>query len=253
MKLFIKRVLCIVFLIVNPLFSSGSIENFEKANSLYRQNNFPEAIKIYEGLSKSGYKDFRLFYNLGNAYFKVGKVGLAILNYEKAFKLNSTDEDIRNNLLVARNKLIDKIDVVPEFFLYDWFNKLKDFQNLNGWSLTSLILFIVFLLLLSNLIIFRKINLFRTNLFFIFLISFLFLFCSMLTVIKLIDNNNDDKAIVVQKVVNVKSSPSNNSSDSFIIHEGLKIKIEDKLEDWLKIRLDDGKTGWLKIKEIEII
>ena len=52
--------------------------------------------------------------------------------------------------------------------------------------------------------------------------------------------------IIVEQVVTVKSSPEPNSTDAFVIHEGLKVNLEDKLDTWVKIRLADGKVGWIE-------
>ncbi|NCS89373.1 MAG: SH3 domain-containing protein [Ignavibacteria bacterium] len=61
------------------------------------------------------------------------------------------------------------------------------------------------------------------------------------------------KGIVVENTVTVKLSPDHKSGDAFIIHEGLKVKLEDTIDDWVKIRLPDGKVGWLQRNDLEII
>ena len=64
---------------------------------------------------------------------------------------------------------------------------------------------------------------------------------------------NIKDGIIIESSVFVKSSPDYSSKDSFQIHEGLKVRIEDKVDDWVKIRLDDGKIGWIAGKNIGII
>lgn len=59
--------------------------------------------------------------------------------------------------------------------------------------------------------------------------------------------------IVIVKSITVKSSPDNSSKDEFQIHEGIKVRLEDRVDDWVKIRLDDGKIGWIGEKNIGII
>ena len=71
-----------------------------------------------------------------------------------------------------------------------------------------------------------------------------------LTILMLVVKINRDATliggVIVDQVVTVKSSPDPQSTDSFIIHEGLKVNLEDNLDNWVKIRLADGKVGWIK-------
>ncbi len=61
-------------------------------------------------------------------------------------------------------------------------------------------------------------------------------------------------AIIIRSAVNVKSTPSKNGTDLFILHDGTKVTItDDSMRDWKEIRVDDGKQGWLETSEIEVI
>ncbi|RKY48241.1 MAG: hypothetical protein DRP91_06265, partial [Candidatus Neomarinimicrobiota bacterium] len=74
---------------------------FEKANEKYLNGDYRGAIELYEKILKEGYESDRVYYNLGNAYYRVGELGRAILFYEKALKLNPGDENVRFNLRLA--------------------------------------------------------------------------------------------------------------------------------------------------------
>jgi SH3-like domain-containing protein len=56
--------------------------------------------------------------------------------------------------------------------------------------------------------------------------------------------------IIVEPTVTAKYSPDASAKDGFIIHEGLKVRLEDKIDNWVKIRLEDGKIGWILDKNI---
>ena len=64
---------------------------------------------------------------------------------------------------------------------------------------------------------------------------------------------NVKKGIIVQNVVNVKLSPDSGSNDAFIVHEGLKVTVEDKVDNWIKVRLRDGKIGWVPKMDLKVI
>jgi tetratricopeptide (TPR) repeat protein len=78
---------------------------FQQGNAAYSRGDYQQAIDIYEKIEKTkGLLSASLLYNLGNSYAKSGRVGLAILNYERAFRLDSTDSDIAGNLDLTRKE-----------------------------------------------------------------------------------------------------------------------------------------------------
>jgi hypothetical protein len=179
---------------------------------------------------------------------------MAIVNYERALKLNPNDEDIKFNLQLANTHVVDKIDVLPEFFLKTWGQSFIQILNSNQWALLSLISFIVALVLfllffLSNQTMLRK---------------FAFWIGALLIVVTLFSFNyarkqkhlaqNEPDAIVTTPSVVVKGSPDENSTDLFLMHEGLKIKVTRKLDaTWSEIKLSDGNKGWVKNSDFVII
>lgn len=248
-----EKILIFSLLIFNCIAFSNPTKDFEKANQLYKQGNYSEAIIKYEALLNSGIESFDLYYNVGNTYYKLGEIGKSILYYEKAYKLDPTDEDLNFNLSIARNKIIDKIDSVPEFFLYTFFNNIRDNLSLNSWAILTLILFLLSIVFLLNILVFRILKSLKISFLLLVITSIIFTISAFFTGAKVFEYYSKDKAIVIEKIVNVKNSPTAKSSDAFIIHEGLKIRIIEKLEDWYKIKLEDGKTGWIKENSIGII
>lgn len=67
---------------------------FEEANRLYLEQKYDAAISRYESVIKNGYESGGVYFNLGNAYFKSGKLQNAILNFERAKKLIPNDDDV---------------------------------------------------------------------------------------------------------------------------------------------------------------
>lgn len=244
-------VFCILFSSFG--FSQSLQKELEQANQFYKAGNYKEAITKYETVLRQGYHGASLFYNLGNAYYRSGKFGLAILYFEKAYQISPDDEDIQHNLAIANSKIVDKVDVVPKFFLFFWWEGMQNLFHPPGWKT---FMFVVYLLLIITIGIFFTAKSSSSKKYSFFIgasILFIFSLSVVLFLAKQHQVENYHYGIVLEQTVNVKSSPDEKSSDAFILHEGIKVKVEDKLEGWNKIRLSDGKIGWLESSAIGII
>jgi tetratricopeptide (TPR) repeat protein len=226
---------------------------FNRANLLYQNGLYEEAIESYDSLIRLGLGSSALYYNLGNAYFRSNKLGKARLYYEKALKISPGDEDAAANLNYLQNLLVDRIDEVPRFFLSKWFNSVIRSLSSDRWAYLSMLTFIFSLILFSLYLFMRNQSLRKTGfylsiLFFIFC-SFSFLFSwKMHRLLKY-----PDSAIVIDLSVNVKSSPRETGTGLFILHEGAKVWLEDKTGGWQEIRLSDGRKGWVPETTLESI
>ncbi len=245
----------LVFLFVIFIFSVRADANsiMQKGNEFYKNNQYQFAIDEYNKLIRQGFIGQSLYYNLGNAHYRLGKVGFAILYYEKALKLSPADEDIKHNLTLAKLNVKDKVDTLPPFFIFNLWEGLLAIFSVSGWTI---IVYIVFILLLISAIAYffsRTANQQRISFFTVVGLLVLFLFTITLLSVKMNKEFNIKDGIIVESSVFVKSSPDYSSKDSFQIHEGLKVRIEDNVDDWVKIRLDDGKIGWIAGKNIGII
>ncbi len=235
--------------------SRASIQDdmMQHANELYQQKQYSKAVDAYRDIIHMGYESDALYYNLGNAYYREGKIGYAILYYEKALRLAPGDNDAMHNLTIANTKTIDKIDTIPPFFLFQWWESLLTLFTLTGWTYLAYIFYIL-LLASIGLYFFAKKPLQQRVSFFGGLASgILLVFTATLLIINLNRQLNVRHAIVLQPVATVKLGPDPTSNDAFIIHEGLKVKEEDHVDNWVKIRLKDGKEGWLPQSDLGTI
>ncbi len=117
-------------------------ESMKQAGEYYRNAQFDEAIKIYEQLINDGYEGTSLYFNLANSYYRIGKLGYGILNYERALKLSPSDEDVKHNLAFANLSTIDRIQPLPTFFLFEWWESLLASITVNGWTYLAYFFFI---------------------------------------------------------------------------------------------------------------
>ena len=231
-----------------PLIASNSQINevMQKGNALYKGGSYNKAIDEYKQLVDEGYSGVALFYNLGNSYYRIGKIGYAILYYEKALRISPSDEDVQHNLNFAKLSTVDRIQPLPRFFLFDWWEAILSSFTENGWAYIVFIVYLLLLILIALYVFSRSV--FQQKLIFFSGIAVVFILAISISLL-IVKINRDEtikSGIIVEQVVTVKSSPEPNSTDAFVIHEGLKVNLEDKLDTWVKIRLADGKVGWIE-------
>lgn len=249
-----------LFIILFIFFASGKIafgsqvdELLKQGNEFYQQKQYEKAVETYQKIISMGYDGVSLYYNLGNAYYREGKMGYAILYYEKAHRLAPGDDDINHNLTIANTKTIDKINTMPAFFLFQWWESLLALFSLTGWTYLAYAFYIILLASIGIYFFARKARLQKYS-FFSGIASLVFLIITAsLLIINLNRELNVKHAIIVEQTATVKLSPDSTSNDAFIIHEGLKVREEDHVDNWVKIRLQDGKEGWLPNSDLKTI
>lgn len=226
---------------------------FRNGNEAYQKGKYEEAISDYQQILKMGYESPELYYNLGNAYYKMHKIGPAVLYYNRALKLAPRDEDIRHNLELVNMRVVDRIPSIPELFYIRYF---KSFQNLFGTGtlfwITAIfymltILFIVLALLVRNRG-FRKVSRQLA-----WAIGIVFLVFAFILGTKTWAQTHTVEAVVLVPKVDVKSAPTKDGTLVFSLHEGVKVRVEQKTDGWFEIKLADGKEGWLPTRAVGII
>ena len=224
------------------------------ADSAYINNDFASAIAMYEMILQQNGESADIYYNLGNSYYKMDNIAKAILNYEKALLLSPGDGDIRFNLELAQSKTVDKVIPISEMFFVTWAKSFTNAMSEEEWSKTGIIAFILTLFFLSLYFFSKKIILKKMG--FISAIC-LFAVCIVANVCASIQKEKimrHEYAIIMAPSITVKSTPNENGTDLFILHEGHKVMIkDDTMKGWKEIQLEDGNAGWVPVELIEII
>lgn len=252
-----RRLSAIVLFVLSFAGSSGygqtAEDVFNRANGLYREGRFREAVDAYNSILDQGLASAALYFNLGNSHYRLGNVAQSILAYERARRIEPSDPDVAFNLSLANLRTADRIDAVPELFLVTW---AKSLANLLPSAIIEGILvvsWVAFFGVLSFLNIVPSISQERFfRLFAIISLAFVVVAGGML-ILQVIQTSDQSAAIVVGNVVTAKASPDEQSVDTFVIHEGLKVHIEDSVGEWVRISLADGKVGWVPAATCEVI
>ena len=224
---------------------------FDEGNKQYEEHNYEAAINSYKGLCEEFYSP-ELFLNLGNSYYKVDDIPNTILYYEKALKLSPGNLNILHNLKLANKRVSDKNTVNDSVRLKDWF--FTWFSNTpNYWAYNSVYLFIIGSLLLI-LYLFSKSRKLKKLTFYTAVISLILgIFSIVFSGFHKSRLMSHEEAVIFKPSIDLMSEPTENSSVSFVLHEGTKVKILDETKLWYEIRFGDGKIGWLQKEFVETI
>ena len=220
----------------------------------YGEGRWSDAADAWNAVAVSGLESSELYYNLGNAYFRASEYGRAILNYERALKIDPSNGDAAFNLEYASTMVQDRIEEIPEFFVKTWLRSLCRTMSSNAWAVLFLILFaaalamgVVFALATSS-------SWKKTGFWSGIVLALVAALCLSMSLWQRSEYESGDYAIVLSPVASVKSSPYGDSSkDLFILHEGAKTRVLEVVGDWSNIELSDGRQGWIKSSSVELI
>lgn len=225
---------------------SGTRHYFEQGNQAYRENNYLGALEWYHKIEEAGFESSQVYYNIGNCYYKLDQIGHAILYFEKAHKLNPDDEEILFNLEIANLKVVDRLEMPPQFFLFTWWDNIKSFFSINELAIIVIVLYVLAIGLLILLLFMRYHARRRTVLVALSVFGVLTIFFTYILVLNVQETTQNQNAIVLTQSANVHSAPNEGSTDVFVLHEGAKVRMNEQRGEWVKISLPDGKTGWLR-------
>lgn len=229
----------------------------EEAQKAYDGGEYRQAVELYQkeiqSQKEAGKVSPELYYNLGNAYFRLNETSLAILNYERAQLLDPGDRDIRHNIEYAKTKIEDKILVADNFFLSMWMDGLQNLLTSNTWAVLSIIFFLIFIASLVLFFFSPKLALKKAG-FYSGVVMIVFLIFTNIFAVNQKDKiENRNTAIIMAGSAPVVSSPTGTSKELFILHAGTKVDVLKQDGNWFEIEIDNGSIGWIQKDKLEII
>ncbi len=226
---------------------------FREGNIAYNKGDYDRAIVYYDSISSFGVHSPELYFNLGNAYYKKNAIASSILNYEKALLLDADNDQLINNLTYAQNMTLDRFTSLPESELKKATTDLLFLTSVRGWTIVLVAVFwlaalLFFLFVSSN-------GSIRKRLFFSgFVVSLLLTVLALVVILQQKKSlRNTNPAIVFAQSESFRSEPNLRSEVLLTIHEGAKVFVVERVEDWIKIRLQNGSIGWIPSTSVQSI
>lgn len=227
----------------------------DKAASISSDNALPlykKAAMRYERIIKEGgIENGKIYYNLGNIYFRMNDIGRAILNYRKAQQYMPDDNNLKQNLAYAREKRIDRIEEKQETkvmkTLFFWHYDLSVKTRLFIFTLFFAIFFIS-----ACVRIFFK----RPFLFWLIISSAFvsILFCGSLAADEYF-LKKQRPGVILSTETTARKGNSETYEPSFMepLHAGTEFTLIEARGEWFQIELLDSRTCWVQAKDAELI
>ncbi len=231
-----------------------NVENtFSQANELYNKGSYIEAINNYKEIIKNDFHSAELYYNLGNAYYRLDSIASSVYYYEKALQLNPNDRETIDNLELINKTLVDEIDPITTPLIESILNSISNIFYFETWGYISIFFsFLIVALFLSYY--FANSSRVKRLTFVLLCISSIFMLVSLINGNKGYNNYiNNEYAIIYSYETDLKTEPNYRSETLFMLHEGTKIQVLENYNNWIKIRLVNGQVGYIQLIDVKIL
>ena len=226
---------------------------FSQANELYNKGSYIEAINNYKEIIKNDFHSAELYYNLGNAYYRLDSIASSVYYYEKALQLNPNDREIIDNLELINKTLVDEIDPITTPLIESILKSLSNIFYFETWGYISIFFsFLIVALFLSYY--FANSSRVKRLTFVLLCISSIFMLVSLINGNKGYNNYiNNEYAVIYSYETDLKTEPNYRSETLFMLHEGTKIQVLENYNNWIKIRLVNGQVGYIQLIDVKIL
>lgn len=214
--------------------------DFDAANRAYESGDFEAARKGYESLIERGGGTANVFYNLGNADFRVGDLGGAVLAYERALALEPAHPEARRNLEVARERAGAKVPVIP------WYGRA--FPAWHGDTFALVAAAAAWLAVLA--FVFSRVHRARRGTFGV--LAFISLLVALYGVAGLWYTEQDRSlAIITRKEAVARLGPAEQSGVAGTLPAGSRVQVVSERGEWIYCRLPGDALGWLPAADLQ--
>lgn len=237
---------CIITCILPFTLKAGNNIMFDKANQLYHNKNYDSAAKLYQQMIDDGYCSSDLYYNTGNAYYRLNKIGMAIWCYEKAITIKP-EKNYIDNLALAKQRIKEPIESVNEIFFIRWWQNLYQLFSVNKWAILALSLFSVALLLLFLKRLKHNFNIPSLGMQILFGLS---AYSLLMLFVATYHQKYHYRAVVIESKTLLTNEKQ---KEPMFVNEGIVVTLIKNEGERVLVKLPDGREGKLSRKSLKKI
>lgn len=223
-----------------------------RAQEAYAKGAYGEALALYDSVGRE-MSSASLYFNIGNCHMKLGDVPSAILNYERAIRLQPGSEDVQANLDLARTQVVDRVNQLPAFTLGSVWDRMRGGKDVDQWARRSLWACLLLFALAIAFVLIRPPAMKRVLLMAAALCAVITLTAVVLAGYRLSEVNDRSQAIIMMPKVDVLAEPRNGATTVFVLHEGTKVSVLQEQNGWYEVKLSSGSVGWAAPASLVII
>lgn len=255
MKKMIRILITAVALLGSAAFAANeNCPGVAAGEKAYNTNDFERAIDEWRTCADNGMEDPDLFYNLGNAYFRNGKLGFAIYYYKSALRLRPSDPDIQHNLGFATAMTKDKVEEDEEENpLLAGLFKVHHLLSLKVQLFILLGLFWCFVIFAiarrlteseksKNILVGSS-----------FILVFIFCIVGASAGYKIFIAETETTGVVTAADADVTSAPDHKSQTLNTLSEGTSFEVLSEQGQFLEIKLGDRIKGFVHKKDVGVV
>ena len=243
------KVFNIFFLTLGMVYSQNIDSLFSSGNDSYNKNQFDVSVSAYENILSQGFYSADLYYNLGNAYYRLEDFANARWSYEMGINIDPRNKDMIHNLMLTKKKIPNTIETPDSQIL----NLINNF--LTSFTYGDFVLFSsIMLLLYSICFIIYRIMPSKPIVVSYYVFIVLFFIGTSFSVIKFLWERNNNFGIILNDETELYSAPFLNENIKIsIFFSGNKVKIEQTTDKWIEISSIDGRKGWIRLEDIRTL
>jgi len=216
---------------------------WQKGDAFYSQKQYDSAAACFEQIAALKPRNAAVYFNLGNAYYRLNRVAPAVLNYERALKINPDYTEARENLALAQGRISNAIPPTGNIFFVAWWHSLTRPDRATTWAIVALSIFTLVCLLMLV----RRLQKSARGLIPSQLTGFLFFaFLCFLALAFFASSNVAPHTAVVMQADTPLMKPDLKGKPIILVPEGTTVKIESENGLWAEVTLPDGRSGWLQ-------
>ncbi|HTS18661.1 MAG TPA: tetratricopeptide repeat protein [Verrucomicrobiae bacterium] len=236
----------IIWLLAVGAAFAASDDEFKSANQLYDAGKFTEAAAAYARIEP---KTAHVYYNLGNAHFREGKLGLAILDYERARRLAPRDPDILANLKFAEQRAdVDDVNAPPRAW-QRYLHSIITSRTSTEWAVYELSALWLTILAMGMWLYIPRL---RTGLLVIVVVGSVGFAASVFALGReVIAGGSAPSAVIVAKETDARFAPVADATVHFKVVEGTRVIVREDRGQWLLVERADGEQGWVRSDTLE--
>ena len=215
---------------------------WQKGAACYEQTKYDSAAWYFEQIAALKPKNAEVYYNLGNTYYRLNKVALAVLNYERALQINPGYKEAKDNLLLTQSRISNRIQGTSDIFFIDWWQNITHPRKAGLWAIAAIITFTLIIVCLAVRRFVKSGDKLPLQ-----LPGILGFICVCFLILAFAASQRTYE--VTAAVVMQNDAPLMNNEQKgkplALVPEGTTVKIVSEKSNWIEVTLPDGRTGWL--------